>query len=71
MEAQSVPKVCKLILARLIDSMLGKIFKVLMGGEVMSKHYFSPKWKNMMILLYNYEKFCLLKHHHLATKTLK
>jgi len=28
MEAQSVPEVCKLILVRLIDSMLGKIFKV-------------------------------------------
>jgi hypothetical protein len=28
MEAQSVPKVCKLILVRFIDSMSGKIFKV-------------------------------------------
>jgi len=42
-----------------------------MGGEVTNKHDFSPEWKKMMILLYNYEKLCLQKHHHLATKTSK
>jgi len=42
MKAQSVPKVCKLILVRLIDSMLGKIFKVFELGVKL--------WANMIFL---------------------